>query len=59
MDYTGMELPEGGTSIPYWMEDPYLRKEYEGILAKEGDTTRMDQSLYDVPPEYKDYVYKK
>ena len=54
-----MELTEGGTSIPYWMEDPYLRKEYEGILAKEGDTTRMDQSLYDVPPEYKDYVYKK
>jgi len=59
MDYTGMELPEGGTAIPYWMEDPFLRKEYEAILAKEGTQTRMDASLYETPAEYKDYVYKK
>jgi len=59
MDYTGMEIPEGGTAIPYWMEDPYLRNEYEGILAKEGTHSRMDDSLYQTPAEYKDFVYKK
>ena len=27
-DYTGMDIPEGGTAIPYWMEDPFIAKEY-------------------------------
>jgi len=59
MDYTGMELQEGGTAIPYWLEDPFLRKEYEAILEKEGTKSRMDSSLYERPAEFKDYVFKK
>ncbi len=59
IDYTAMSLPEGGTSIPYWMEDPYVRKEYERVLAAEGTTSRMEPSLYEVPAEYKDYKYVK
>ena len=27
-DYTAMDITEGGTAIPYWMEDPYLREEF-------------------------------
>jgi len=27
-DYTAMDIPEGGTAIPYYMEDPFLRQEY-------------------------------
>src|SRR6266853_422813 len=30
IDYTGMDIHEGGTSIPYWMEDPAIRKEAGG-----------------------------
>lgn len=58
IDYTAMSIPEGGTSIPYWLEDPYLRHEYEAILKSEGETSRMEPSLYERPPEYKDYKYK-
>ena len=57
-DYTGMDIPEGGTSIPYWMEDPHIRREYEEILKKDGAKSEMDPALYETPPEYKDYVYK-
>ncbi len=45
-DYTAMDIDEGGSSIPYWMEDPYIKKEYEETLAKEGVTSRMDPSWY-------------
>jgi mannose-6-phosphate isomerase-like protein (cupin superfamily) len=48
-DYTAMELQEGGTAIPYWMEDPFLRQEYEAKLRAEGVTCRMDPSLYQKP----------
>lgn len=58
-DYTGMDIPEGGTAIPYWMEDPFLRKEYEATLAREGEKSSMDPTLYEVPPEYENYNYKR
>ena len=45
-----MDLHEGGTSIPYWMEDPFIRDEYEALLRKEGAQTRMEPELY-VPPK--------
>src|SRR6201986_5333549 len=41
-DYTAMDIPEGGTAIPYWMEDPYLREEYASKLKAEGAVNRME-----------------
>ena len=32
IDYTAMDIPEGGSAIPYWMEDPYIKKEYDERL---------------------------
>ncbi len=49
-DYTAIDLHKGGTTIPYWMEDPYLRKEFEETLRQEGVESKMADSLY-VPPE--------
>ena len=45
-DYTAMDIPEGGTSIPYWMEDPYLTNEYLETLKKEGVPSRMLPEWY-------------
>jgi hypothetical protein len=49
-DYTAMDVTEGGTAIPYWMEDPFLRTEYEADLARNGIPIRMDPAWY-VKPE--------
>jgi hypothetical protein len=49
IDYTGMDIPEGGTSIPYWMEDPFIRAEYEETLKKNGLPSRMDPGWYVQP----------
>src|SRR5262245_38535585 len=35
-DEGAIDVTEGGTAIPYWLEDPFLRKEYEETLAKDG-----------------------
>ena len=45
-DYTGMDIPEGGTAIPYWMEDPFLREEYSDKLRAEGVDNRMEPEFY-------------
>ena len=44
--YTGMDIPEGGTAIPYWMEDPLIRAEYEAKLKAEGVPSRMEPEFY-------------
>jgi hypothetical protein len=44
-----MDLTEGGTSIPYWMEDPHVREEFERMLASEGVPSRMDPTWYERP----------
>ncbi len=44
-------MTEGGTAIPYWMEDPFLRQEYEETLKQEGMVSQMDPSLYQPPKE--------
>ena len=49
IDYTGMDITEGGTSIPYWMEDPFLRQEFEQRLQQEGGVSRMEPGLYEKP----------
>jgi hypothetical protein len=46
-DYTGMDIPEGGTAIPYWMEDPFIAREYTETLRRNGAENRMDPQFYD------------
>ena len=50
-DYTAIDVNQGGTAIPYWMEDPYLRREYEATLKKNGVECRMDPKWYDKPDD--------
>jgi hypothetical protein len=45
-DYTAMDIPEGGSAIPYWMEDPFLSSEYEARLKAEGVPSRMEREFY-------------
>ena len=45
-DYTAMDVTEGGTAIPYWMEDPYLRAEFEAEIARNGSASRMEPDRY-------------
>jgi len=46
IDYTGMDIPEGGSAIPYWMEDPFIAKEYTETLIRNGAQNRMDPQFY-------------
>ena len=48
-DYTAIDVNQGGSAIPYWMEDPYLREEYEAKLKENGVGNRMDPSWYEKP----------
>ncbi|MBO0758927.1 MAG: hypothetical protein J2P54_24025, partial [Bradyrhizobiaceae bacterium] len=47
IDYTAMDITEGGSSIPYWMEDPFIAKEYRETLEREGVSNRMKPEFYD------------
>ena len=47
IDYTGMDIPEGGTAIPYWMEDPQVKKDWEGVIAENGVASRMKPEFFD------------
>jgi quercetin dioxygenase-like cupin family protein len=47
IDYTGMDIPEGGSAIPYWMEDPQVAKDYQAALDHEGVANRMLPDYYD------------
>lgn len=49
IDYGAIDLRDGGTAVPYDIEDPYLRKEFEETLAQEGGKSRMEESLYTRP----------
>ena len=46
-DYTAMDIPEGGTAIPYWMEDPFIsariRGQAQGRGRAEPDGARLLQ----------------
>ncbi len=48
-DYTAIDVNEGGTAVPYWMEDPFIRGEYEATLRKNGVENRMDPAWYEQP----------
>jgi hypothetical protein len=46
IDEGAIDIRDGGTAIPYWDEDPYIRKEYEEALQQEGTVLRMEEQLY-------------
>jgi hypothetical protein len=48
-DEGAIDVTDGGTAIPYWLEDPFLREEYEATLIRNGVRSRMDASLYEAP----------
>ena len=48
-DIWAIDVDKGGKAIPYHLEDPYIRKEYEAALAKEGVVSRMEDKLYRPP----------
>jgi len=50
MDYGAIELSKGGGAIPYHLEDPAIRAEYEERLEREGVTSRMNPEFYTRPP---------
>jgi mannose-6-phosphate isomerase-like protein (cupin superfamily) len=50
-DYTARDLDEGGTAIPYWLEDPFIRDEYAATLKQNGVASRMDPAWYAGPGE--------
>ena len=45
------DITEGGTAIPYWMEDRYIAKEYVRMLKTNGAENRMRPQFYE-----KDYT---
>ncbi len=49
IDKGAIDLHEGGTAIPYWEEDPYIRTEFDAKLQQEGVGSRMDESFYRRP----------
>ena len=49
IDYGAIDIKEGGTAMPYYDEDPFLRKEYEETLKQDGVVSRMEDSLYRKP----------
>jgi hypothetical protein len=49
-DVWAIDLNRGGNAIPYHMEDPFIRREFEETLAREGAASRMEPQLYDGPP---------
>jgi quercetin dioxygenase-like cupin family protein len=49
-DVWAIDVNKGGNAIPYHMEDPFIRKEYEATMAREGAVSRMEPKLYEGPP---------
>lgn len=45
-DRGAIDVTEGGSAIPYHLEDPYLRKEFEEALRADGVKSRMDPAFY-------------
>jgi mannose-6-phosphate isomerase-like protein (cupin superfamily) len=46
-DYGAIDLDEGGTAVPYWMEDPYIHSEYAETLRRAGVENRMDPKWFE------------
>jgi quercetin dioxygenase-like cupin family protein len=48
-DVWAIDVNKGGKAVPYWLEDEYIRKEFEETLAREGVASRMEDKLYRKP----------
>ena len=46
-DEGAIDIDLGGKAIPYSMEDPFVRKEYEEIMRSYGIASRMDPHWYE------------
>jgi hypothetical protein len=46
-DVWSIDTDKGGNAIPYHLEDPFLRAEYERTLAREGLTSQMEPRFYE------------
>jgi len=46
MDYGAIDLAKGGSAIPYWQEDPQIRREFEATLRRNGVASRMEERFY-------------
>ena len=46
LDWGAIDLSKGGSAIPYHLEDPAVRKEFEATLEREGLVSRMDSDFY-------------
>jgi quercetin dioxygenase-like cupin family protein len=49
-DIWAIDIDKGGNAIPYYLEDPFLRTEFEERMAREGAVSRMEPRLYEGPP---------
>ena len=47
IDFGAIDIDEGGTAIPYSMEDPHIRQEFEEELRSNGAHSRMDPHWYE------------
>jgi len=48
-DIWAIDVNKGGKAVPYWLEDEYIRKEFEETLRQEGVPSRMEDKLYKKP----------
>ncbi len=44
--WTNADIEEGGRSISYRREDPYVRQEFERMLASNGGKSTMEEEMY-------------
>jgi len=42
----------GGTSVPYWLEDPHLRNAFAKTVAREGPENRREDRFYNEKTTY-------
>ncbi len=50
-DKWAVDIKKGGVAIPYYAEDPFIRKEFEDYMKNEGVPVRMEQKLYEQPAD--------
>jgi quercetin dioxygenase-like cupin family protein len=48
-DVWAIDVNKGGKAVPYWLEDPAIRAEFEATLKHEGVASRMEDHLYQKP----------